>query len=140
MSFRILHMVIEYWFKYGDISLWFKNVWRTRYSYILVYPTYYHVTNLVGLTNSDCTSCNLKWRRVFDILDINFCISCHHRNMRITSMVLLMPQCPICVKYSNIYRIKIIYFSYLLEDILYQKSSHNTHCCRQTSSAHTFTF
>ena len=28
---------------------------RTRYSDILVYPTYYHVTNLVGLTDSDCT-------------------------------------------------------------------------------------
>ena len=27
---------------------------RTRYSDILVYPTYYHVTNLVGLTDSDC--------------------------------------------------------------------------------------
>ena len=27
---------------------------RTRYSDILVYATYYHVINLVGLTNSDC--------------------------------------------------------------------------------------
>ena len=27
---------------------------RTRYSDILVYPTYYHVTNIVGLTDSDC--------------------------------------------------------------------------------------
>jgi len=27
---------------------------RTRYSKILVYPTYYHVTNLVRLTDSDC--------------------------------------------------------------------------------------
>jgi len=26
----------------------------TRYSVILVYPTYYHVTDLVGLTDSDC--------------------------------------------------------------------------------------
>jgi len=29
---------------------------RTRYSDILVYPTYYHVTKLVGLTDSDCIS------------------------------------------------------------------------------------
>jgi len=27
---------------------------QTRYSDILIYPTYYHVTNLVGLKDSDC--------------------------------------------------------------------------------------
>ena len=27
---------------------------QTRYSDILIYPTYYHVTSLVGLTDSDC--------------------------------------------------------------------------------------
>jgi len=48
--------------QYGGKYLGFKTkcvtqttgMSRTRYSDIIVYPTYYHVTNLVGLTDYGC--------------------------------------------------------------------------------------